>query len=110
MDVCALASLRPAGFALQPPDISGSASAGPTGSPCLPLLAQSLRPLRNGVASLLDPATMPVIAAIYETHRHPGTLNKQGPEIWNAMLCDTASFVLPPLDRCFGVRCNQAAN
>lgn len=41
MEICALAPHRPCGFVLQPSDISGSASAGPTGSPCLPLLAQS---------------------------------------------------------------------
>ena len=41
MEVCALAPHRPSGFITKPPDISGSASAGPTGSPCLPLLAQS---------------------------------------------------------------------
>jgi hypothetical protein len=41
MEVCALVPHRPPGFLTQPPDISGSPSAGPTGSPCLPLLAPS---------------------------------------------------------------------
>ena len=34
MEVCALVPHRPLGFVPQPPDISGSTSAGPTGSPC----------------------------------------------------------------------------